>query len=86
MSALPIDEVTIVERATTTTYDLLVLLFTVMKTAQARKTALSLDIHPSIMTLLLRDGEFSPSVWAWMKIAARRDAEVVCLAGTTYFV
>ncbi len=64
MSALPIDEVTIVERATTTTYDLLVLLFTVMKTAQARKTALSLDIHPSIMTLLLRDGEFSSSVWA----------------------
>ncbi|KAI0711554.1 hypothetical protein C8Q76DRAFT_785329 [Earliella scabrosa] len=46
----------IVERATTTAYDFLILLFTLMKTAQVRKAALSLDLHPSIMTLLLRDG------------------------------
>ena len=48
--------VVIAERATTTAYDFLVLLFTLMKTAKVRKAALSLDVHPSLMVLLLRDG------------------------------
>ncbi|TFK90096.1 hypothetical protein K466DRAFT_574426 [Polyporus arcularius HHB13444] len=43
-------------RATTTAYDFLILLFTLMKTAKVRKAALSLDVHPSLMVLLLRDG------------------------------
>ncbi|RDX46707.1 hypothetical protein OH76DRAFT_1420098 [Lentinus brumalis] len=48
--------VVIAERATTTAYDFLILLFTLMKTAKVRKAALSLDVHPSLMVLLLRDG------------------------------
>ncbi|RPD65252.1 hypothetical protein L227DRAFT_583266 [Lentinus tigrinus ALCF2SS1-6] len=51
-----IDPVVIAERATTTAYDFLILLFTLMKTAKVRKAALSLDVHPSLMVLLLRDG------------------------------
>ncbi|KAI0718357.1 hypothetical protein C8T65DRAFT_638704 [Cerioporus squamosus] len=48
-------KIVIAERATTTAYDFLILLFTLMKTAKVRKEALSLDVHPSLMVLLLRD-------------------------------
>ncbi|KAI0658988.1 hypothetical protein C8Q70DRAFT_1067441, partial [Cubamyces menziesii] len=48
--------VVIAERVTTTAYDGLVLLFTLMKTAQVRRAAMSLDASPSLMALILRDG------------------------------
>ncbi|KAI0746558.1 hypothetical protein C8Q80DRAFT_779020 [Daedaleopsis nitida] len=51
-----LSQVVILERATTTAYDFLVLLFTLMKTAAVRRAALSLDLHPNIKALLLRDG------------------------------
>ena len=57
--------VVIAERATTTAYDFLVLLFTLMKTAKVRKAALSLNVHPSLMVLLLRDG--AASKWIVMQ-------------------
>ncbi|KAH9896665.1 hypothetical protein C8Q73DRAFT_821813, partial [Cubamyces lactineus] len=48
-------QIVIAERVTTTAYDALVLLFTLMKTAQVRKAAMSLDTSPSLMVLILRD-------------------------------
>ncbi|RPD79339.1 hypothetical protein L226DRAFT_455307, partial [Lentinus tigrinus ALCF2SS1-7] len=59
-------KIVIAERATTTAYDFLILLFTLMKTAKVRKAALSLDVHPSLMVLLLRDGTFS--IWYHLPI------------------
>lgn len=48
--------VVIAERATTTAYDLLVLIFTLIRTAEVRKAALLLETQPNLMVLLLRDG------------------------------
>ncbi|KAI0777478.1 hypothetical protein BD413DRAFT_467412, partial [Trametes elegans] len=46
----------IAERAATIAYDALVLVFTLLKTANAREIALSLHQHPNLPALLLRDG------------------------------
>ncbi|KAI0330068.1 hypothetical protein GY45DRAFT_1337037 [Cubamyces sp. BRFM 1775] len=61
--------VVIAERVTTTAYDALVLIFTLMKTAQVRKAAMSLNASPSLMALILRDGTMYFLLLVLMNIA-----------------
>ncbi|KAJ8473889.1 hypothetical protein ONZ51_g7565 [Trametes cubensis] len=61
--------VVIAERVTTTAYDGLVLLFTLMKTARVRRAAMSLDTSPSLMALILRDGTLYFLLLVLMNIA-----------------
>ncbi|OSD07814.1 hypothetical protein PYCCODRAFT_1430008, partial [Trametes coccinea BRFM310] len=49
-------QIVIAERTTTTAYDALVLIFTFIKTSQARRAAMSLSRRPSLVALILRDG------------------------------
>ncbi|KAI0367208.1 hypothetical protein BV20DRAFT_950669 [Pilatotrama ljubarskyi] len=50
--------IVIAERITTTLYDALVLLFTFLKTLEARKSATRTGAGISLVALLLRDGEY----------------------------